>query len=335
MGKVILGDWLNNNIQDKSIDVIMADPPYFEVKGEFDFIWASFEDYLKDVEKWAVECKRVLKDNGSLFWWGDAKKIAHSQVIIDKYLNIENSLVWENTNQHKQQIRFSKGLRSFAPITERCLFYSNEVGMTSLEFVEKNYIAPRNPYSIYLKGEFKRSKTTNKEISKLFPSKTGGLTGCVSNWLNGENIITENQYDIIRKFLGKDFLNKSYDSLRSEYDSLRSKYEELRRPFENIYNLGDVIKHANRETKDYAHDTIKPVVVIKQLLKTTTRKDSKVLIPFGGSGTDVEACIDLGLDYECYDIEPKHYETIKAREKECLKQPSLFDNIYHGDYVGC
>ena len=37
MSKVILGDWLNNNIPDKSIDVIMADPPYFEVKGEFDF----------------------------------------------------------------------------------------------------------------------------------------------------------------------------------------------------------------------------------------------------------------------------------------------------------
>ena len=65
------------------------------------------------------------------------------------------------------------------------------------------------------------------------------------------------------------------------------------------------------------------MTVIKQLLKTTTRKDSKVLIPFGGSGTDVEACIDLSLNYICYEINPKHYKTIKAREKECLKQPQL------------
>lgn len=33
-----------------------VDPPYFEVKGAFDFVWNSFEDYLKDVEKWAIEC---------------------------------------------------------------------------------------------------------------------------------------------------------------------------------------------------------------------------------------------------------------------------------------
>ncbi|GAG89483.1 unnamed protein product, partial [marine sediment metagenome] len=56
-------------------NLIIADPPYFEVKGEFDFVWNSFDDYLQDVEKWAIECKRILIDNGTLFWYGNSKKI--------------------------------------------------------------------------------------------------------------------------------------------------------------------------------------------------------------------------------------------------------------------
>ena len=86
LNKIYNTDFLNNTIPDKSIQLIIADPPYFEVKGEFDFVWKSFDDYLKDVEKWAIECKRILADNGSLFWFGDGKKIAYSQFIFDKYL---------------------------------------------------------------------------------------------------------------------------------------------------------------------------------------------------------------------------------------------------------
>jgi DNA modification methylase len=70
INKVHCKDWLENELPDKSVQLIIADPPYFEVKGSFDFVWRSFEDYLKYVEKWAIECKRVLADNGTLIWWG-------------------------------------------------------------------------------------------------------------------------------------------------------------------------------------------------------------------------------------------------------------------------
>ena len=70
--KAYHSNWLDNTLPDKCAKLIIADPPYFEVKGEFDFIWASFADYLADVQKWAIECKRILADNGSLFWYGHA-----------------------------------------------------------------------------------------------------------------------------------------------------------------------------------------------------------------------------------------------------------------------
>ena len=89
------------DLPDKSFDLIIVDPPYYETKGEFDFIWKSFDDYLSDVEIWANELKRISKDSASLFWWGNSKKIAYTQIILDKYFNLENSMIWE------KRIRYS------------------------------------------------------------------------------------------------------------------------------------------------------------------------------------------------------------------------------------
>jgi DNA modification methylase len=178
-------DFLNNSLPDKCANLIIADPPYYKVKGEFDFIWKTFDDYLDDVEKWAIECKRLLADNGTLLWYGDAKNIAYAQIIFDKHFNLLNSIVWENTNDHKQQIRFNTDLRTFAPLTERLLMYEQRGQKTGGELIFEQFLKPKNPFSKYLKIEFKNAGFTNREIAQLFPSRTGGLTGCVSNWLRG------------------------------------------------------------------------------------------------------------------------------------------------------
>ena len=87
-------DFLNNDLPDKCANLIIADPPYYKVKGDFDLIWKTFDSYLKDVEKWAIECKRLLADNGTLFWYGNAKNIAYAQIIFDKHFNLINNLTW-------------------------------------------------------------------------------------------------------------------------------------------------------------------------------------------------------------------------------------------------
>ena len=81
-------DFLKNDLPDKSVNLIIADFPYFKVKGDFDFIWNSFDEFLAWVELCAKEFKRLLKDNGTLFVYGHAKKIAYKQVIFDKYFNL-------------------------------------------------------------------------------------------------------------------------------------------------------------------------------------------------------------------------------------------------------
>ena len=56
--------------------------------------------------------------------------------------------------------------------------------------------------SRYLTTEFGKIGVKNIEIARLFPSRTGGLTGCVSNWLLGFNVPTREEYARIRDYLG-------------------------------------------------------------------------------------------------------------------------------------
>jgi len=317
-------DFLNNDLPDKCAKLIIADPPYYKTKGDFDFIWKTFEDYLVDVEKWAIECKRILADNGTLLWYGDAKNIAYAQIIFDKHFNLLNSIVWENTNDHKQQIRFNEDLRTFAPLTERILMYEQRGQKTGGEIVFEQFLKPKNPFSKYLKNEFKNAKVTNKEIAKLFPSRTGGLTGCVSNWLNGDNVITEEQYLKIREYLNNKYLLKPYEELKAEYEELKAEYEELRRPFNNALHLGDVIRLPNYETSDYDHDTIKPEKLTRILINTCSRENDLVVVPFAGSGTECAMSAKEKRRFVGYEITEKHAIMSQDRANKILKEPTLF-----------
>jgi len=319
INKVHHCNFLENDLPDKSVQLIIADPPYYKTKGEFDFIWKTFDDYLKDVERWAVECKRLLADNGTLFWYGNSKKIAYSQIILDKYFNLENSLVWRKKDSIQYQYYSPDLARTFNTHNERLLMYSNEVEMTGLEKIMEENIKPLHPFAIYLRAEFKRANVTIREIATLFPSATGGLTGCVSNWLNGDNVITEEQYNKIREYLNNEYLRK-------EYEDLRKEYEDQRRFFYNPNKYEEVLEFSQEghKTGKYQHDTCKPETLTRALVLTCSRKNDLVLVPFAGSGTECAMAVKEGRRFIGFDIEEKYVEMSNKRVSHYIKNPELF-----------
>jgi len=328
VNKVYHGDFTTNTLPNKSVKLIIADPPYYKVKGEFDFIWKTFDDYLKDVEKWAIECKRILADNGTLFWYGDAKNIAYTQVIFDKHFNLLNNITWENTNDHKQQIRFNEDLRSFAPLGERILMYSNEVNRTGLQEIYQDdncFLEIKD----YLKSEKKKSGLTSKDLNLLF-SKYTQKEGCLDRsvmehyWQKSQWVFpTEEIYKNVMQPTG--FWKRPYSELRKEYEELRKEYEELRRPFNNSQHFGDVIRIPNYETNDYDHDTIKPLKLSRILVTTCSRPKDLVFIPFAGSGTECEACAFEGRPFVAFDVEKKYVDMSNKRVRPHLQQTTIFD----------
>ena len=306
LNKIYHDDWMNNQLPDKSVQLIIADPPYYKVKGDFDFVWKTFDDYLKDVEKWAIECKRVLADNGTLYWYGDAKNIAYAQIIFDKHFNLLNSLVWENTNDHKQQIRFNTDLRTFAPLTERILMYSNE---------EENFVVDH--LQKYLLSEFRKC---GKPVS--FYKELCGFTGNQPyNWFtpnnNGKAQWAFPKKEHYQKLSVTGFFKK-------EYEELKAEYEELRRPFNNERYYGDVIRIPNYETANHEHDTPKPEKLTRELILISSRTNDLILVPFAGSGTECAMAVKEGRNFIGFEINEKHVNYGNKRTDVIKAQPSLF-----------
>jgi site-specific DNA-methyltransferase (adenine-specific) len=314
-------DWMNNQLPDKSVQLIIADPPYFEVKGAFDFVWKSFDDYLKDVEKWAIECKRVLADNGTLFWWGDAKKIAYSQVIIDKHFNLLNNIVWEK-NECQTLRNEIAALRSFAPVTERLLMYDKGEDKSGNDriFDDPDLFLPIKKYF----DDWLEASAFN------LSDAVDNIGSSCTHWF-GFTLRQKTQFSFptIEKWKKMEELyphSQSYEELRQSYEELRQSYEELRRPFELKTMQSDVF-HFSQEshiTKQYAHDTKKPEKLTRYLILTCTRPNDLVLVPFAGSGTECAMAVKEKRNFIGFEIEPKYVDIASKRVKKIQSEPTLF-----------
>jgi len=328
LNRVHHADFLDNNLPDKCAKLIIADPPYFEIKGAFDFVWSDIKEYLKDVEKWAIECKRLLADNGTLFWYGHAKNIAYAQVIFDIHFNLINNLVWDKGSF--MGLEESEGLRSFAPCTERILMYGSKAqDTTGLKEVEMEYVAPRNPFALELKkARLKKGVSINQvaEYGKFYGNVNHG--GAVTNWERGYNVPQKEQWQILCDNLPIE--RKEYDELRKEYEELRKEYEELRRPFANYFKLQEIFRFSNEAQKTgakYDHETVKPETLTRALILTCSRENDLVVIPFAGSGTECAMSVKENRNFVAYEITEKHVNMSNKRVKKILDNPPLFAGL--------
>ena len=320
-GKIYCDNFLNNNLPDKCANLLICDPPYYKTKGEFDFIWKTLDDYLKDVEIWAIECKRLLADNGTLFWYGSAKNIAYAQIIFDKHFNLINNLVW-----NKGSFMFlekSDGLRSFAPCTERILMYSNDFDIDFLTEIRSN---KNNFLSIkeYMRSERKKCGLS---ISKL-KDVTGlpcnlKLIGMYFGDVQWQLPVKEN-YEMLQK---TGYWQKLFEVLREEYEVLKKEYEKLRRPCENKFNLQEILNFNNEATKigkNFEHDTVKPETLTRALILTASRKNDFVFVPFAGSGTECAMAEKEQRRFIGFDIEQKYVDMGNKRIKKIRSELVLF-----------
>lgn len=319
-------NFLNNTLTDKCANLIIADPPYFEVKGAFDFIWKSFDDYLKDVEKWAIECKRLLADNGTLFWYGHAKTIAYAQIIFDKHFNLINNLVWDKGSF--MGLEESEGLRSFAPCTERILMYGSktetyhtELGLQNNDL--NNYTEIRN----WIKSEREKIPHSliylNKHIFGYDNGKDGVAGNKLSPFKTNWQFPDEVNYNKIKEWCFKN----NYDAFQKPYEELRKEYEELRRPFVNHFKLQEILRFSNEATKTgakYDHETVKPETLTRALILTCSRPNDLVVVPFSGSGTECAMAAKENRNFIGFDVEKKYVEMGNKRCVEHLRTQSLF-----------
>jgi site-specific DNA-methyltransferase (adenine-specific) len=81
-------------------------------------------------------------------------------------------------------------------------------------------------------------------------------------------------------------------------------------------------------TKGNNHPTVKPIELMKYLIKLVTPKGGLVLDPFNGSGSTGCAAVELGCEYVGIDLDPKYVEISKLRIEAWNKEETAFKELF-------
>jgi len=313
---------LMKSLEPASVDCVFVDLPYFEVVGhDWDNQWKDRNEYLDWVVSLAHEWKRITKDNSSIFVFCDEKMEAYIQVRLDEIFLLLNKIVWFKRNNLPQ--KNAHLLRTFAPMTERALFYTVQKDPTGLELILPFCFVPYMDYMTEQKNKLGWSVNQFNEFL--------GYKSIASHWFWQNDI--KGQQPQPRFISGKDYLRlqstgyflKEYEALRQEYEALRQEYEALRRPFNADTKTWDVIEMpiiGGDENTD--HPTTKPLGLYRRILSVITNQGQTVLDCCMGSGTAGVVALELGRNFIGFELKDEYYSIAEARIKLAAQSPSFY-----------
>ena len=258
-GVLLCGDCLEvmKEIPDKSIDLVIADPPYFNImrkdwKGKkYDWdIWKEREEYIDFIRKTFGIVKNILKPTSSLYVFQDDKNVAYTQIELENIgFYLENHIVWYKRNN--MPIKGWQSFRCFAPVTERILFFSKDFRTDNFRDLTPEQIKILNPIIEYLIEQkrkiksimnFKTDNEFNEFINEVTKTKSVVSHHCFT--YSQFRFPTKEIYErlqTINDIIGKNSVfKKEYEEFKKEYQTLKKHYEESRRYFNQDKNYTDV-----------------------------------------------------------------------------------------------
>lgn len=326
-----IGDCIDliKELPEKSIDLVIADPPYYKVvDDEWDNQWSSLDEYLRWVESWGLELNRVLKDSGSMYVFGDDFIIAYIQVTLDKHFEFLNHLIWYKRNNIA--IKWAHNARRFVSVSERILFYGvkDKNSMQSVYSMHDSFRAIKD-YMISEANKLKESKgfKTKEELNQFLNELTGTASVvsrhyfCDSQWVFPTKPLYEKLQTTGFFPIKYEDLKNGFDSDKLEYEGLKDGFEAKRRKFNfriGDYELLNVPIINNNENTE--HNTTKPVKIIEKLIRASSNEGMTVLDPFLGSGTTLQACMNLNRNCIGFEVDPQWEPIYKQRLKHDIKR---------------
>ena len=300
INKVICGDAIQKmkELPDKSVNLVCIDPPYNIGKDEWDKLGIvkkgyggntenSYGDYYFDwMAEVFVEIERVLKDNGSFFFFhNDFRMTAEldRKIQQDTGFVLKNFIVWNKRFDGSPKKGFldgyvvKTGLTSFNKMTEYIMFYTFN-------------------NSWKLKHTRERLGVKQTTISREILSKNGNMTGWYSNIETGKNYVTEETIKPITKHLGL-----TYDDIVPKFRNQKTHH--------SVWNY-------DLDSKKIGHLTPKPVALLENIIAHTTDPGDIVLDCFAGSSSTALACQNLNRNYIMIELDEEYCKLSKKRIKE-------------------
>lgn len=282
------------NIPDHSISLILTDPPYHSTKKSNiinDKSFSTDEDFINWLAIYAKEWKRILRPNGSIFMFCSSAMEAKLEIMLSKEFNILSHIVWTKPNLPgfdgwKGKMK-KEALRQWYPHSERIIFF---------EPAQEGNLK-RSFFGDFLKEKRNKCKLSGHQLTELIGAY-GKVNhgGAVSNWENGRNIPSREQYEKI--------CNAFYNSGLNEKMPL---YENVIRPFEvhSKMEFTDVWNFPSVKPYKGKHPAEKPIAMLAHCIMSTTYENDIVLDCFAGSGNTLLAAIcanryAIGIEIDSY-----------------------------------
>lgn len=124
LDKTILGDTFEilQKIPEKSIDLLIADPPYNLDKNFHGnkFKKTSDEMYEEYTESWIKLCKPLLKDNATIYVCCDWQSSPAIGKVLKKYFTVQNRITWQREKGRGALTNWKNGMEDvwFATVSK-------------------------------------------------------------------------------------------------------------------------------------------------------------------------------------------------------------------------
>ena len=337
---LIQGDCLEvmREMDANSVDAIITDPPYYKVKGEaWDNQWDTPAKFLEWVGLLCEQFERILKPNGSLYFFASPQMAARVECEIGKRFAVLNSITWRKGAAGKSAVGWSQktekeALRMWLPESERIIF-AEHYGADNMAKGEAGYEAKCDelrgfvfePLRSYLAEEVKRAGWTPAGLNEAMGFAPRGMAETRYFGRSQWQLPTEPHYAKMRELLGVEYLRREYEDLRREYEDLRREYEDLRRPFAvsadvpytDVWTFPTVAHYPGK------HPCEKPIAMIEHIIRASSRPGDVVADFFLGSGTTAVACLNTGRRFVGCDNSAHWVEYAERRIAEAQMQPAL------------
>lgn len=275
----------------ESVDLIVADPPYFKVVGEsWDYNHSTLQEYIEWSQKYMKEAYRVLRKGGSFYLFGYFR-------ILNKLVTVLEELGFEL----RQQIIVDKGIKAIAGrATKGYKMFPNTT--ESILF----FIKDSKPYVKEL------LKTRQKELG-LKSKDINDRLGVKSNGGGMWSIYTGN--NMCKQLPTKELWTKLCDILEIK----EIEYESFAQTWNPIMGYNDVWTDIDFYEEKRYHPTQKPVKLIERLVLASSNANDIVLDPFIGVGSTAIACLKNNRNYIGFEKDEEYYKVGLDRINDFVK----------------
>lgn len=306
----------------QKVDMVFTDPPY-GMKKEKDGVLndnLNFDDLLDFNRQWIPLTFRALKDNGSWYCWGIDEPLMdiYSEILRpmkkqkgqDK-LTFRNLITWDKGSGQGQ---LDSTKRMYAIADEKCLFVM--MGRQTSGETEADYWDGFEPIRTALIAIRDSLNMNTEEVIKYAGATTCSHWFAKSQW---EFPATERYKIFCDNCLSSGRITKEeYDRIREEYDRIRKEWYKTRAYFDNTHDNMNNVWHFGKTSQEERNDTgghatPKPLALCQRAIKSSSRENESVLDLFGGSGSTLIACEQLGRKCYMMELDPKYCDVIRKR----------------------